>query len=245
MDKKLFHDHIEKEHKPTYFSKYLEESVYGGTDGIITTFAVVSGFSGASLGSGTLNLSIITVLLFGVANLVADGAAMGFGNYLSIKSKKQFYHNNYNKELDETINSREFELAETEFIFQQSGFTKKDSKSLTAIVSKNSDFWVKFMLLHECKLDNPDHINPLKTGLATFFSFIIFGFIPILPYFFINQVDFSFYFSIAFTFLALNLLGGFRSLITQNNLFVSISETVFIGGVASGLAYLVGVLFSI
>mgnify|MGYP001162444209 CR=1 FL=1 len=245
MDKQLFQEHIKHEHKSTYFSEYLEECVYGGTDGIITTFAVVSGFSGANFGAGTLNLSIITVLLFGVANLIADGAAMGFGNYLSIKSKKRFYNINYKKELEETINSKDFEIAETEFIFQNSGFTKKDSKLLTSLISKNPDFWVKFMLLHECNLDNPEHINPVKTGMATFLSFIVFGLIPLLPYFFINQVSFSFYLSIIFTFLALNLLGVFRSLITQNNLFLSISETVFIGSIAASIAYFVGFLFSV
>lgn len=245
MDNKLFQEHIQKEHKPNYFSEYLEECVYGGTDGIITTFAVVSGFSGASLGSSSLNLSIITVLLFGFANLIADGAAMGFGNYLSIKSKKRFYKTNYNKEFEETIKSTEFELAETEFIFEKNGFTKKDSRLLTSLISKNTDFWVKFMLLHECNLEDPAHINPIKTGIATFFSFIFFGFIPLLPYLFINQVSFSFYLSGLFTFLALNLLGVFRSLITQNSLFVSISETVFIGSIASIIAYFVGVVFAV
>ena len=245
MDDINFNEHIKKEHKVNYFSEYLEEVVYGGTDGIITTFAVVSGFSGANINGSTLNLSILAVLLFGLANLVADGAAMGFGNFLSIKSKKRFYNLNYKKELNETINSTAYELKQTQYILETNGFNKTDSKTLTSIISKNSDFWVKFILLHESNLENPDHINPVKTGFATFFSFVVFGFIPLIPYFFTSQVDISFYLSIFFTFLALNILGLVRSLITQNNWLFSIFETVSIGSIAAVLAYLVGVVFVI
>jgi VIT1/CCC1 family predicted Fe2+/Mn2+ transporter len=40
--------------------------VYGGLDGIVTTFAVVSGVAGAELG-------VHVVLIMGLANLFADG----------------------------------------------------------------------------------------------------------------------------------------------------------------------------
>ncbi|HVY01154.1 MAG TPA: VIT1/CCC1 transporter family protein [Candidatus Nanoarchaeia archaeon] len=60
---------------------YLPEFVYGGIDGTITTFAVVSGALGASLSSSV-------VIIMGVANLVADGFSMAVANYLSVKSMK-------------------------------------------------------------------------------------------------------------------------------------------------------------
>ena len=60
--------------------KYLPEFVYGGIDGSITTFAVVSGVVGASL-----NSSIILIL--GFANLFADGFSMAVSKYLSEKSE--------------------------------------------------------------------------------------------------------------------------------------------------------------
>ena len=55
-------------------SHYLPDLVYGASEGIITTFAVVSGVVGASLSE-----SVITIL--GLANLVADGFSMGASNY--------------------------------------------------------------------------------------------------------------------------------------------------------------------
>ena len=58
---------------------YLRDLIYGANDGIITTFAVVAGVTGGSLSSRS-------VLIVGVANLLADGLSMGVGNYLSIRS---------------------------------------------------------------------------------------------------------------------------------------------------------------
>lgn len=66
--------------------KYLPEFVYGGTDGSITTFAVVAGAVGASLTPGI-------ILILGFANLVADGFSMAISNYLSVKSQYELMKN--------------------------------------------------------------------------------------------------------------------------------------------------------
>ena len=57
--------------------------MYGGLDGIITTFAVVAGVAGASLSSGV-------VLILGFANLIADGLSMAIGDYLSTKAENEY-----------------------------------------------------------------------------------------------------------------------------------------------------------
>ncbi len=61
--------------------KYLAEFVYGGVDGTITTFAVISGSLGATLGSPI-------ILILGFANLFADGFSMAVSNYLSRRSQE-------------------------------------------------------------------------------------------------------------------------------------------------------------
>lgn len=64
--------------------RYLREIVYGGNDGIVTTCAVVAGFTGASIGSTpTMVISTLTVLLFGLTNLIGDGLSMALGNFVS------------------------------------------------------------------------------------------------------------------------------------------------------------------
>ncbi len=59
-----------------FFTKYVQEFVYGGIDGIITTFAIVASVVGANLGTGV-------ALLLGFANVLADGFSMASSNYLS------------------------------------------------------------------------------------------------------------------------------------------------------------------
>lgn len=58
---------------------YLRDLVYGANDGIITTFAVVTGVAGAALPART-------ALILGCANLLADGFSMGASNFLAIRS---------------------------------------------------------------------------------------------------------------------------------------------------------------
>ena len=57
-------------------SEHIKSIVFGGLDGIITTFAIIA----ASAGAG---FSLEVILLMGFANLIADGISMGFGDYLS------------------------------------------------------------------------------------------------------------------------------------------------------------------
>jgi VIT1/CCC1 family predicted Fe2+/Mn2+ transporter len=58
---------------------YVRDIVYGASDGIVTTFAAVSGVAGGSL-------PIEVVLIVGLANLTADGLSMGVGNYQGIRA---------------------------------------------------------------------------------------------------------------------------------------------------------------
>ncbi|MBU1322623.1 VIT1/CCC1 transporter family protein [Patescibacteria group bacterium] len=68
---------------PTFGGTYIRDAVFGANDGIITTFAVIAGVAGA-------NLPLSTVLILGFANLLADGLAMGLGNYLGSKSEVEY-----------------------------------------------------------------------------------------------------------------------------------------------------------
>jgi VIT1/CCC1 family predicted Fe2+/Mn2+ transporter len=61
---------------------YIRDLVYGANDGVVTTFAVVAGVTGGTL-------EPLTVIVLGVANLLADGLSMGVGNYLGIRSDER------------------------------------------------------------------------------------------------------------------------------------------------------------
>jgi VIT1/CCC1 family predicted Fe2+/Mn2+ transporter len=61
---------------------YIRDLVYGANDGLITTFAVVSGVAGGAL-------SQVAILVIGAANLAADGVSMGVGNLLAIRADEE------------------------------------------------------------------------------------------------------------------------------------------------------------
>src|SRR4030095_14776490 len=61
---------------------YLRDFIYGAVDGIVTTFAVVSGVAGAGLPSEV-------VIVLGAANLAGDGFSMAVSNYLGTRADRQ------------------------------------------------------------------------------------------------------------------------------------------------------------
>ena len=59
---------------------YLPSLVYGGSDGTVTTFAVMAGAVGAGIDSRV-------VIILGLANLFSDGFSMASADYLSEDSR--------------------------------------------------------------------------------------------------------------------------------------------------------------
>jgi vacuolar iron transporter family protein len=65
-----------------HLKRYFPEIVYGGIDGLVTTFAIVAGATGAGLSNKT-------VIILGLCNLIADGFSMSVGSYLSHKTRNE------------------------------------------------------------------------------------------------------------------------------------------------------------
>ncbi len=61
--------------------RYVSEIVYGSNDGLVTTFAVVAGVTGAALDNSV-------ILILGFASLFADGASMAASDFLSHRSRE-------------------------------------------------------------------------------------------------------------------------------------------------------------
>ncbi len=244
ISKDEFDEHLKTYHKQSTISGYLREMVYGGTDGIVTTFAVVAGFSGADiLANDTgVSLPIIAVLLFGMANLLADGLSMGIGDFLSSRAEKKQYEDNLKRELQELDDNLEFEYAETQYILKNKGIAEEDAGALLNIYQKYPDFWIEFMMRYELNLAPPDD-SPFKGALVTFLSFIVFGLIPLIPYILRIQALNMFIVSSISAIIALTLLGILRSKFTSEKVISSIFETVILGIIAGSVAYGVGLIF--
>ncbi|MFW6210225.1 MAG: VIT1/CCC1 transporter family protein [Patescibacteria group bacterium] len=230
------------------FAEYFKEVIYGGIDGIVTTFAVVSGFAGAALSSdSTTQLSFVVVLLFGLANLFADAASMGLGNFLSVRSEKDLYQATRESERTQLQTNAAAERADTIRIMQAKGFSEADATTLADIYQHNEEYWLDFMMQHELELSDPRGEREIFTGLATFFSFMLFGAVPLLPFILEEGGDpaAAFLYSALGTFVALILLGLLKWRVVGAKLGASLVEVVLVGGTASILAYFVGTFFAV
>lgn len=227
---------------------YFKEVVYGGVDGIVTTFAIVSGFTGAALGSDmTAQASFTIVLLFGLANLFADAVSMGLGNFLSVRSERHQYDILRAREQRSIQGEPQEEIAETVEIMKDKGFSEADAYALAHIYSKNEDYWLDFMMAHEYEVSDPRGENPILTGFTTFGAFLLFGAIPILPFVVLGENSSAIMFQISTvgTFLALVLLGLLKWRLVGTGLWRSLGEIVLVGSVAAIIAFAVGTFFKL
>ncbi len=216
--------------------QYIKSAVYGGLDGIITTFAVVAGVAGAELAAGV-------VLILGFANLIADGLSMAIGDFLSTKSENEYHKAERERESWEIENYPEGEKKELVELYTDKGMTKKDAETIVSLISKNKSTWVDIMMVEELGIIESTE-SPLKNAVVTFISFAVFGLIPILAYVLAYPIAFfrenTFAVAIALTLLTLFTLGAVKVKVTGKNFFKSGLETVSVGGLAAFAAYLVG-----
>lgn len=217
------------------FQDYIGEFVYGGIDGSVTTFAVVAGAAGAQLDSAV-------VIILGFANLIADGFAMSVGSYLSTKSEKQKYQKHKNTEYWEVDHMPEKEREEVREIYVAKGFEGELLEQVVDQITADKDRWVDVMMKEELEMAEETK-SPLAMGAVTFVSFVILGFIPLIIY----VIDYTvgttadlFLYSAVMTFIIFGIIGWAKSYVTNTSRIRGMMETLFLGGSAAVLAYIVG-----
>lgn len=219
-------------------SQYLGEMVYGGLDGIITTFAVVSGVAGAQLDASV-------ILILGLANVFADGFSMATGAFLSKRSEQEYYQRERERETWEVENFPDGERTELFEIYLQQGYAEEEARQIVDIKSRDKVRWVDAMMVEELGMLK-DESNPMLNALATFASFIFAGAVPLLVYLLglvvTIQSQTSFLIALGLSCLALFGLGAAKVLVTERNALRSGVEMLLVGGLAAGVAYVVGAL---
>jgi VIT1/CCC1 family predicted Fe2+/Mn2+ transporter len=214
---------------------YLKSAVYGGLDGVITTFAVVAGVAGASLSAGI-------VLIMGFANLIADGISMAIGDYLSTKSEREYDIEERRKTEWAIENRPGVERTSMKDLYTKKGFSDEDTNKMLDIMEKNKAFYTDTVMMEEHGIVEFDG-SPFKNAIVTFSSFVFFGFVPLLVYVvsLVTHMNTDvFLISIVLTGLTLFILGVLKAKFTSKNFFTSGMEMLIIGGIAAGAAYLIG-----
>lgn len=215
--------------------EYLGEFVYGGIDGIVTTFAVVSAVAGAGLDSGV-------VLILGFANLVSDGLSMGISAYLAERSEVDQYRKQRRAVVSVLEGSIEKATATISKNLKKYGFSGKDLESASGQIasSKNAS---DFIMKEEYKL--PEEPQNAKTvGFVTFVAFNVVGIIPLLAYLFDHvfelQLSSPFAITAVLAGLAFAGIGWLKSRVAHAPALPSIIETLILGVIASGASFYIG-----
>jgi vacuolar iron transporter family protein len=211
---------------------YIRDWIYGGIDGAVTTFAVVSGVAGAELAP-------IIVLILGFANLVADGFSMAASNFLGTRAEQEDYARLKEIEYRHIRVHPEGEREEVRQIYRDKGFTGDELEKAVELITADEDRWVQTMLTEEYGL--PTEIRSAwRAAFATFTAFVICGLVPLVPYLF--GVKNSFYVSSALTGATFFIIGSVKSRWSTASWLRSGLETFAVGALAAILAYAVGVL---
>jgi VIT1/CCC1 family predicted Fe2+/Mn2+ transporter len=232
---KRYREHRKSEIHGHSLGGVIQDIVYGGNDGIVTTFAVVAGTVGA-------DLPRYIIIILGLGNLLADGISMATGAYLSLRSERDQYRRIRREELEEIKKHPEFEREEIREFLSKMGFAKKDLERATEIITSDKNVWADTMMHAEHGLTKESTERPLLHAWMTFISFQIFGAIPLLPYLLTLTGSQRFPVAMASTALALILLGLTKSWVTKEHLLRGPLEITGVGAAGAFVAYLIGVL---
>jgi VIT1/CCC1 family predicted Fe2+/Mn2+ transporter/rubrerythrin len=155
---------------------FLRNVVYGFNDGLTANFGLVAGIIGASSSSAHH-----TVIVAGVAGLIADALSMGSSGYLAAKSEQEVYANEIAMERDEIALMPEIERDELALIYEAKGMTSDSAHALATEVMANPARMLEEQVQEELGIGEP-HMSPLREGWVTGLATAIGALIPVFPF---------------------------------------------------------------
>ena len=226
--------HLHEKHLKS--SDFITDMVIGMSDGLTVPFALAAGLSGA-----VASASIVTTA--GIAEIVAGSIAMGLGGYLAGQTEQEHYEAELKREYEEVERVPEREKEEIREVFEDYGLSPEAQEIVVEAISKDKDKWVDFMMRFELGLEKPNPNRARNSALTIGISYIVGGFIPLLPYFYVDQPVDGLKYSAAVTVLALLIFGYFKSKLTGQNPIIGSLKVTSIGAAAATAAFLVAKLF--
>jgi VIT1/CCC1 family predicted Fe2+/Mn2+ transporter len=215
---------------------WIGDAIYGANDGLGAVFGIVSGVAGATGGSSQ------TVLIAGLAGMLASALSMGSGAYLATKSEREIYQAEIDRERSEIEEDPEEEKEELALFYQLKGFSEDESHTLAERLSQHPDQFLRTLAHEELGLSEESFPNPLLSALSATISTGLGAFIPIIPFFFLSgfvAVIWAAVISLAAHFA----VGAAKTLVTGRSLWVSGMEMTVVGLIEAVITYLLGVLF--
>jgi VIT1/CCC1 family predicted Fe2+/Mn2+ transporter len=215
----------------------VRDVVIGMSDGLTVPFALAAGLSGA------VNTAHVVVLA-GLAEIAAGSIAMGLGGYLAAKGDAEHYASERLREEREIVERTRDEEEEIYEIFEQYGVARSESMPVLEALKQRPQAWVDFMMRFELGLEEPQGSRASRSALTIAISYVVGGLVPLMPYMLGLSLPRALNASVIITLAALLVFGGVKGRLTGAGTLRSALQTVVIGGLAAGAAYLLARLLS-
>jgi vacuolar iron transporter family protein len=215
----------------------VRDVVIGMSDGLTVPFALAAGLSGAVDNSRI-------VVIAGLAEIAAGSIAMGLGGYLAAKSDAEHYASERQREVREVEEIPDEEAREVQNVFADYGLPPHESGPVVQALTRKPKEWVDFMMRFELGLEEPDPKRALQSALTIAASYIAGGIIPLAPYMALHSARSALVWSVVVTLAALGVFGYVKGRFTGSRPGRSAAQTIVIGGLAAGAAFLLAKLIS-
>lgn len=210
----------------------VRDVVIGMSDGLTVPFALAAGISGAVDNSHL-------VVVAGLAEIAAGSIAMGLGGYLAARSDAEHYESERKREELEVKEIPDEEAREVQNVFTDYGLTRDEAAHVVQALTKKPKEWVDFMMRFELGLEEPNPKRALQSAATIAGSYIAGGFIPLAPYMVFDSARNALVWSALVTLIALGVFGYIKGRFTGSKPGRSALQTVVIGGLAAGAAFII------
>jgi len=212
---------------------FLRNVVYGFNDGLTANFGLVAGVIGASSESAHH-----TVIVAGVAGVIADALSMGSSGFLAAKSEQEVYANEIAMERDEVALMPEVERDELALIYEAKGMSAESAHALATEVMQDPQRMLDEQVQEELGIGDP-HMSPLREGWVTGLATAVGAMIPVFPFLVFDGST-----AIVVSFVAAMashwLVGAARSIFTGRSVFRSGLDMFVVGLGVAIVGYFVG-----
>jgi VIT1/CCC1 family predicted Fe2+/Mn2+ transporter len=216
----------------------LRAAVLGANDGLVSNLSLVMGVAGADVDSHTL-------LITGLAGLVAGACSMAMGEWLSVNSARELYQQQIDTEAGELEQAPDEEKEEIILIYQAKGLSEAQARALADELMSNKETALDTLVREELGIDPEELGGSAWTAAGTSFCLFAFGAVfPILGLLFLSG-DAALLAGLIASGLALFAIGAGTSLFTGRGLLFSGARQLLIGFAAAGVTFLIGRLVGV
>lgn len=221
-----------KETHKSHRSGWLRAAVLGANDGIISTASLMTGIAAAAQ-------SNTSILLAGIAGLVAGAVSMAAGEYVSVCSQLDLENADLAQEKKELIEDPEGELRELESIYLARGISKNLARQVALELTQQDALGAHAR--DELGITENNSARPLQAALSSAISFATGAAIPLATAMFMED-----WLAIPFiSLIALFVLGSLAAKAGGADPVRGSLRVTFWGLIAMGVTALVGKLFGV